>query len=376
MSKSSPHNSAVKTFLSFLSGKELLLELPWEDYMKVDAPYHETKYSTQEVTARYSRNGYDWDIHGTLYIPEREILQDKAILMVHGGGVNELTFDRAPGGRPGLARIAASLGFKVLSVSYPGQWAPGGVWLKPADEREPIFLFDRETDAQELQDRLLKYTLNLVVQGIATLTDQHLAGKNVIAFGHSIGGRIIVDLYRFVKNVRIVGLIGYGGWGPGVWERELQEKLGRSIQPDLYRDRAPTLEELTRFRRLMQSANEARMYLPVLRSIPELEACARATGLPREEYFDNIIAREPDSKWLSRIRVLLMVGENDNVRHWPKDQPLEERPEYFYAEKFAEVTHGAHLVVVPKYTHYGQLEAYSEKVVYLWLWAVKSGYFR
>ena len=125
----------------------------------------------------------------------------------------------------------------------------------------------------------------------------------------------------------------------------------------------------------MTSAREPRIYLPVTRSIPELEECVRITGLPREEYFDNTLTKPQDPTWLQSIKVLLLVGEYDNIRHWPKNRPVEDRPEYFYAQKFAQTTRGAHLILIPKYNHTGHLAMHSEKMVYLWLWAIKTGYF-
>ena len=115
--------------------------------------------------------------------------------------------------------------------------------------------------------------------------------------------------------------------------------------------------------------------LPILRSIPELEECIKITGLPKKEYFNNSLIKEPDPRWLRSIKVLLLVGENDE-RYWPKDRPIEDRPQYFIAKKYAETTRRTHLVLIPKYTHTGHLELHSEKMTSLWLWAIKSGYFK
>jgi hypothetical protein len=34
-----------------------------------------------------------------------------------------------------------------------------------------------------------------------------------------------------------------------------------------------------------------------------------------------------------------------------------------------------HVVLIPRYGHFGFMELYNEKFVYLWLWALKQGYF-
>lgn len=371
-------NPTISIFLRFLRGNDLLLTLSWDEYMRIDAPPPNTEYSIQDVTARYSRNGYDWDIHGTLYTPEKEVVPGNAILMVHGGGVNESTFNKAPHRRPGWARIVASQGFKVLTVSYPGLWPPKGVWPKDAEERTPIFLFDKEISPEELKDRILKYTFNLVVQGIATLVDQSLSGSNILAFGHSIGARLVVDLWRFMRRTKVTGILGFESLGPKIWEDELQEMEYKRTGTERPKEVKPTLEELTRFRTFLPETHEPRIFLPILRTPTELEECVRLSGLPREEYFDNTLTKEPDRCWLGIIKVLLLIGENDQRparSYWPKDQPLEYRPAYYLAKKFSETTRVTHLVIIPRYTHTGHLEPHSEKMTYLWLWAIKSGYF-
>ena len=42
--------------------------------------------------------------------------------------------------------------------------------------------------------------------------------------------------------------------------------------------------------------------------------------------------------------------------------------------KYAAITRGAHVVLIPRYGHVGYAELHNEKIAYLWLWAVKSGY--
>jgi pimeloyl-ACP methyl ester carboxylesterase len=368
-------NPTIDIFLRFLRGNDLLLKLSWDEYMMVGVPFPKSKYSIQDVAIRYSRNSYDWDIHGTLYTPEKETIPGKAILLVHGGGVNESTFNKAP---HGWAPILASQGFKVLTVSYPGLWPPKGVWPKDAEERTPIFIFDKEISPEELKDRILKYTFNLVVQGIAMLMDQNLFGSDILAFGHSIGARLVVDLWRFTKKTRITGIMGFGSLGPKVWEDELQEMEYKRTGSERPKEERPSFENLTRFRTFLRETHEPRIFLPILRTYTELEECVKLSGLPKEEYFDNTLTKDPDKRWLKNIKVLLLVGENDNTstsHNWPKERPLKFRPAYYIAKKFSYTTRGTHLVIIPRFGHIGHLEPHSEKIIYLWLWAIKSGYF-
>ena len=70
-----------------------------------------------------------------------------------------------------------------------------------------------------------------------------------------------------------------------------------------------------------------------------------------------------------------MVGENDK-HHWKAGgESPEERQDGFIAKRYAERCAGAHLIVIPRYTHMGHWALHNEKLAYIWLWAVKSGYF-
>src|SRR3989337_2451063 len=44
----------------------------WDEWLAVAPPYPQGNFSTRDVAVRYRRNGYDWDIHGTLYTPKKE----------------------------------------------------------------------------------------------------------------------------------------------------------------------------------------------------------------------------------------------------------------------------------------------------------------
>ena len=102
--------------------------------------------------------------------------------------------------------VMAAQGFTVLSLTYPGHHPPGGTWTVPITERQPIYLLDQSLPAEEVHDRNLKCTFNVILQGAGFLVDEHLAGRRLLAFGHSTGGPFVHTLMQRVENVR--GLIG------------------------------------------------------------------------------------------------------------------------------------------------------------------------
>src|SRR5262245_64483259 len=106
-------NSSAEKVLAGLKSSELLLNLTWDEWLAVQPPYNDGKLTTADAWARYSRNGYDWDMHGTLYTPEKETDPRRAFVFFHGGAGSEKIMDLTPDGRPGLARVLAAQGFKV-----------------------------------------------------------------------------------------------------------------------------------------------------------------------------------------------------------------------------------------------------------------------
>ena len=137
-------NSATEKFLTGLKSNDLLLKLTWDEWLAMEAPYSATQVTTTDAWTRYRRNGYDWDMHGTLYTPEKETDLRRAFVFFHGGAGSEKIMDLTPDGRPGLARVLAAQGFKVLALTYPGHYPLGGVWPQPIAERNPVYLKDRK----------------------------------------------------------------------------------------------------------------------------------------------------------------------------------------------------------------------------------------
>src|SRR4029077_19462640 len=93
-------------------------------------------------------------------------------------------------------------------------------------ERKPIYLFDRGLSDSEIFDRNLKCTFNVILQGAGLLTDNHLAGREIIGFGHSTGGPMAAHLTRFSKKTKVIGLVGFGSGGPDGWRKEWRDKTG------------------------------------------------------------------------------------------------------------------------------------------------------
>ncbi len=386
---------SAERLLDNLSSRELLLRLSWEEWLALSSPYQNVDFSINEVTARFSRNGYEWDMHGSLYTPEKEVWENRAFVIFHGGAGSEKIMDLTPDARPGISRVLAAQGFKVLALTYPGHYPPGGAWKLAVEERMPIYLFDRELSRDEILDRNLKCTFNTILQGAGLLVDQQLAGREILAFGHSTGGPMAAHLTRFSKKTAVIGLVGFGSGGPDGWRKEWRDKTGaekyrevpidkisrrspRSFRESKYEDPADLTpwggaEEYIRLvspiRSQMKTSlcdNQHNAAVGILEEYP------KRTGLPREEYFDHL--QDPDPGWLKTLRVLLLVGENDGG-HWVKGERLEDKREMFMGSKYAAKTRTAHVVLVPRYGHVGYAELHNEKIDYFWLWAFKTGYF-
>ena len=387
----------VQKMLDGLASSEILQRLNWDQLLSVNPAFGETGFTQKGVITRFSRNGYDWDIHGSLYTPAKEVDDKLAFVFFHGGADSESVFDLTPDGRPGQARILAAQGFKVLAISYPGHYPPNGHWRKPIILRQPLYLLDQDLPPEEVLDRNLKCTFNTILQGAGQLVSQELAGRDILAWGHSTGGPMAASLSQFARDVRVIGLTNFGTGGPDGWRKAWREDTGAEKytelpldhmsrrSPHTYREAGyedpPDLtpwggpEELFAWaaeahRSQIKTAlcdNQHRGIMTMLEQYPAL------TGLPKEEFISHLA--DPDPAWLRSISVLALVGENDKG-HWVAGQEVSQKREIYMAQRYRKAgVRQNHVVLIPRYGHFGFMELHNEKLVYLWLWALKSGYF-
>ena len=387
-------SAGVTKLLDDLRSPSLFSEYSWDDWLTISPPYEDVDFSTTDVTTRFSRNGYEWDIHALLYRPRKEVDNSVAILVIHGGAGSARGKDTTPDGRPGISRVLAAQGFTVLSVDYVGHYPLGGIWTIPVAERKPIYLLDRNLSDDEILDRNRKCTFNVHVQGTAQLVDEHLTGRRLLGFGHSTGGPMTVALHAFTKTAKVIGLIGFGSGGPQGWRKDWLEVTEQTYRDfpvghisrrsvKAFRDAGyegpPEVCPWGGAEGYVHWANYARSQIKtglcdnqLLGAVKKLEEYSPLTGLPREEYLDYL--DEQDPKWLASIGVLLLCSENDRP-HWIIGDRLEDKYDVFMGRKYAQHTPRVQVIYVPKYSHYGMQELYNEKIGYVWLWAWKAGFF-
>ena len=112
-------------YLDALNSGELLLKLTWDEWLAIIPPYPDVKFAAADATVRYQRNGYDWDMHGTLYTPEKETDPRRAFVFFHGGAASEKIMDLTPDGRPGLARVLGVARLQSLGADLSGPLSAG-----------------------------------------------------------------------------------------------------------------------------------------------------------------------------------------------------------------------------------------------------------
>jgi len=85
---------------------EFIYSMTFDDYTAFPDPFPRTAFSVREVEARIERYPnparsqklFQWDIHGRLLTPAKASLQEIAVVMIHGGAVNEFEFIFTPDG--------------------------------------------------------------------------------------------------------------------------------------------------------------------------------------------------------------------------------------------------------------------------------------
>ena len=377
------------------SAPEWLEHLTWEDWLEFKPLHPDGAWQTHDITHRFSRNGYEWDIHGTLYEPQAERYPGYGFVLTHGGAGSEHELRETPDGRPGLAAVLAAQGFRCLAVTYPGHYPLQGEWQTPAAQRDPVYRLDSTLSEAEIHARNLRCTFNTVVQGTAELVDRCLPGRRVFAFGHSTGGPMAVFLYRFLREASIAGIFGWGSGGPDGWYREwirwcsdeadpvfaldvVSRRTAASFRAAGYEDPADLCPWggaqgytawADRFKSQMKTALCDNQHFA---HVEKLREYARETGLPEQEYLDHL--HDPDPTWLARTPVLLLTGENDR-QHWLRGRGPDGQLERFIGEKYAQRAARTRVVVVPRYGHFGYVSLYNEKIAYYFLRALHEGFF-
>jgi hypothetical protein len=60
----------------------------WNEWLATTAPHGGMPVPMKKVSLRFNRNGFDWDIHGTLVTPVGECRKENFVL-THGGAGSE-----------------------------------------------------------------------------------------------------------------------------------------------------------------------------------------------------------------------------------------------------------------------------------------------
>ena len=135
-----------------------IYSMTFDDYKAFPDPFPRRAFTVREVEARIERYPnparpgelFQWDIHSRLLAPAQTSIPGMAVVMIHGGAVNEYEFIFTPDGpekyldltqvpptesRAGVAQHMASLGIPVLAISLPGHYSQKP-W-PPIPERRP-----------------------------------------------------------------------------------------------------------------------------------------------------------------------------------------------------------------------------------------------
>jgi hypothetical protein len=206
---------------------EFIYSMSFDDYRSFPDPFPRRPFSVREIEARIERypnlakpqEPFQWDIHGRLLIPAKSSLQGIAVVMIHGGAVNEFEFIFTPDGpeeyldltkidparaRVGVAQHIASLGIPVLAVSLPGHYSRNP-W-PPISVRRPEFVIGEIPGDEELRHRLAVYTFRMCIEAIKVLIEKSLPDHKIFCWGHSTGGEYFYLLEQYGLKNQLVGV--------------------------------------------------------------------------------------------------------------------------------------------------------------------------
>lgn len=379
------------------SGRPDMSRPSFEDWIATPDPLPQhVAFTCTTVSTRYARNGYEWDMRGSLFVPAREAMPGVGFVLLHGGAGSEMECVETPDGRPGLAALLAARGYRALSLSFPGHLPLSGEWTEPVATRQPCYLLDRELPLDEVNARNLVCTYNTIVQGAAQLADEHMAGYKLISFGHSTGGPMSISLQRMIRKCTVAGIVGWGSGGPDGWQRERAAMLkkdpdaGNRVLGTVARRTVESFRksgyeddlDLTPWGPAERYFDWAFKYKAQFKtclcdnqhggSIERLLEYPARTGIDRLEYVDHLF--DPEPEFLSGLSVLLLAGMRDKG-HWINGESEDDKLEPFMARKFAQRTKRTRLVIVPRFGHFGFVGAHNEAIVHCWLEALQTGFF-
>jgi hypothetical protein len=398
---------------------DFIYYMSFDDYRHFPDPFPRTTFTVAEVQESISRYPnpekanelFRWDIHGRLFRPATTSISDMAVVMIHGGAVNEYEFIFTPDGpeayldltktdpteaRVGVAQHIASLGIPVLAISLPGHYARTP-W-PPIPERRPEFIIGEVPSDTELKNRLAVYTFRMCTEAIKTLIEKNLA-EAIFMWGHSTGGEYFYLMEQYGLKNKLIGGLGFGTGMPA-WVRKEWDLACAKKSPE---ERAAPFRNLTDLSRRspkgyvksgyvgpnqpwgsaekwFELENHRRpQFKPFLQDIehsahdvltPEIK---KLSGLPDDELF---ITYKSDLKRLRSKKLLHIVGEYDKG-HWIEggEKGLEFRREVYAFKRFEPYAEALRLIVVPNLTHYGHVESYNERLANLMVTGFKE-YFR
>ncbi len=389
---------------------DFIFDLSFEDYASFPDPFPRCAFAVEEVQEtihRYpnpERPGelFRWDIHGRLLAPAKESIPGAAVVMIHGGAANEYEFLFTPdgpeefldlkkispaGARAGVAQHLASLGIPVLAVSLPGHYSRKP-W-PPIATRRPEFVIGEIPGDAELENRLAVYTFRMCQEAIKQLIERRLPNHQLYIWGHSTGGEYFYLMEQYGLKNRMLGGLGFGTGMPA-WLRKEWDLAADDKPPEVRAAKFRPITGLSRrspkgyvksgyvgpnqpwgaVERWFELENNRRpQFKPFLQDIEHsaydvlLDEVRKKSRLPDEELF---ITFKADLNRLRGKKMLHFVGELDKG-HWldGAEKGLGFRREVFALRRFAEYADAVRLIVIPRLTHYGHVEAHNERLANL-----------
>jgi hypothetical protein len=71
------------------SGRPDIFRPSFEDWIATPDPIPaHVSFTRSTVSTRYARNGYEWDMRGTLFAPARETMLGVGFVLLHGGAAH------------------------------------------------------------------------------------------------------------------------------------------------------------------------------------------------------------------------------------------------------------------------------------------------